>query len=173
MPRANNTPQGKLEQIPAEKVKVIVSDLISLHSLGPCKSDEEVEQRIDEYFDLCRRTSIRPGVESLSAALHIDRTCLWRWANGSGCSPRRTEAIRGAKSLINSFLEQVSLSGALNPVSSIFLLKNWANYRDTVEIEDNRGQLSARMTPDQIREQIEKDIPIDLDDVETAEIKDF
>ena len=35
------------------------------------KTDEEVEERINEYFSFCERSSIRPGIESLCLSLHI------------------------------------------------------------------------------------------------------
>lgn len=161
--RANNTPQAKIEQIAPGKVQVIVTDLLQLHEMGKCETDEEVEMRIHQYFDLCRESSIRPGIESLSAALHIDRTTLWRWEQGQGCSQRRTEAIRGAKSLIGSFLEQAAMQGQLNPVNFIFLAKNWLGYRDSVTVEPvqpNANQYSG-LTPDQIAARIEQDIPVD------------
>lgn len=164
--RANNVPQRSLDQIPPEKVKTIVTDLLQLHNMGACETDGEVEQRIQQYFQLCRETSIRPGVESLSAALHIDRTTLWRWEQGQGCSRRRTDAIRAAKSMINSFIEQAALSGLANPVTLIFLAKNWMGYSDRYlfeNVQQNTGSTYQGMTPDEIRKRIEQDIPVDDD----------
>ena len=133
--------------------------------MGACESDEEVEKRIEQYFELCRNTSIRPGVESLAAALHCDRSTIWRWEHGEGCTQRRSEAIRDAKSMISAFIEQASLQGALNPVTSIFLLKNWAGYRDQINIEQSAQplRLAPTMTPEEIAARIETDIPIDED----------
>ena len=42
-----------------------------------------------------------------------------------------------AKSFIDSFLEQVTLSGQVSPPVGIFLLKNWCSYKDTVSIEES------------------------------------
>ena len=165
MARANNTPQASLANIHPEKVQAIVSDLLQLHSLGKCETDEEVETRIEQYFELCRNTSIRPGIESLSTALHIERTTLWKWSQGIGCSARRAEAIRSAKSMIGSFLEQATMQGQINPVSGIFLSKNWLGYKDSFLFEQEVARPNTpTMTPEQIAatlEQIEKDIPID------------
>lgn len=173
MPRVNNSPTGSLEQVPAAKVKMIVTDLLQLHDMGACKSDQEVEDRIDAYFRLCQASSIRPGIESLSAALHIDRTGLWRWSNGNGCSRRRQEAVNMAKGLIAAYLEQASLQGQVNPVTGIFLMKNWLNYKDTQTLEDARTNAQRpNLTPEEIQRQLEKDIPIDDDDL-TAEVVDF
>lgn len=167
MARANNTPQRSLEQLPPEKVQMIVTDLLQLHEMGKPETDGEVETRISQYFQLCRETSIRPGIESLSAALHIDRTCLWRWEQGQGCSQRRMEAVRAAKSLINSFIEQAMMSGQINPIPALFLAKNWMGYKDSYLFEQEAARPNKPlMTPEEIEMQlkrIEQDIPIDSD----------
>lgn len=165
-------PQASIETVPAGRVQAIVTDLLQLHDMGVCKDDDEVEARIDAYFRLCQASSIRPGIESLSAALHIDRSGLWRWSKGNGCSKRRQEAVNMAKGFIAAYLEQASLQGQVNPVTGIFLMKNWLGYKDTQTVEDARANSTRpNMTPSEILEQIEKDIP--LDDVETAEVLDF
>lgn len=174
MPRPNNAPTGSLEQIPSSKVKVIVGDLLQLHELGVCQTDAEVETRISQYFQLCRETSIRPGIESLAAALHVDRTTIWRWSQGQGCSRRRQDAINGARAMIAAFLEQVTMSGQINPIPALFLLKNWCAYRDVQTIEDARTNAPRpNLTPEEIQKRIEEDIPIDTDEDITAEVIDF
>jgi hypothetical protein len=165
MARANNVPQRSLEQIPPGKVQTIITDLLQLHEMGKPETDGEVEARISQYFQLCRETSIRPGIESLSAALHIDRTTLWRWEQGQGCSQRRMEAVRAAKSLINSFIEQAMMSGTINPIPALFLAKNWMGYKDSYLFEQQGQQDTqpyAHLTPEEVRQRIEQDIPIDV-----------
>lgn len=44
--------------------------------MGRPQTDEEVANRINDYFEFCERSSIRPGIESLCMALHISRTTL-------------------------------------------------------------------------------------------------
>lgn len=130
-------------------VQRIVSSLQELHNLGKPKTDQEVEDRIKKYFEFCEHSSIRPGIESLCLALHITRQTLFRWNVGEDCTERRKEAIQSAKSFISAFIEQASISGRLNPATSIFLMKNWMNYKDTISME----QVAANDRP------INKDIP--------------
>lgn len=118
-----------------EKVKATIHSLRELNELGKPETDQEVEQRINDYFQFCEESILRPGIESLCCALHISRTTLFRWQRGEDCSRRRQELITQARGFISSFLEQVSLSGRLNPATSIFLLKNWCGYRDTISLE--------------------------------------
>lgn len=65
----NNYPQAGLDEIEPAAVQQIVSSLKELHDKGRPKTDEEVEERINEYFSFCERSSIRPGIESLSTIL--------------------------------------------------------------------------------------------------------
>ena len=132
----NNYPQSGLDDLEPAAVQQIVTSLKELHDMGRPITDEETKQRIDEYFDFCERSSLRPGIESLCMALHISRTTLFRWNNGEDCSPYKQELIQSAKSFIGAFLEQAMLGGKISPPSGIFLMKNWLSYKDTLSIEE-------------------------------------
>ena len=137
----NNLPTKKLSELESATVQSIVANVKQLYDKGRPETDEEVAQRIDEFFGLCERTSLRPGIETLCMSLHISRQTLLNWSRGDGCSRERKELINGAKAFIHAFLEQASLSGKLNPATSIFLLKNWCGYRDTVIYQAQTNEL--------------------------------
>ena len=130
-------PQTQLDDIEPSAVQEIVSSLKELHDKGKPQSDEELEQRIDDYFAFCEKSSIRPGIESLALSLHITRKTLYLWGNGEGCSSRKTEAIQSAKAFIAAFIEQSMLQGKISPPSGIFLAKNWLGYKDQISIEES------------------------------------
>lgn len=136
----NNYPQAGLDEIEPGTVQQIVTSLKELHDLGRPETDEEVAKRIDDYFEFCQRSSIRPGIESLCMSLHISRTTLFRWNNGDNCSTYRQELIQSAKSFIGAFLEQAMLGGKISPPSGIFLMKNWLSYKDAISIEESMPQ---------------------------------
>ena len=114
-----------------------------------------MKERIDMFFQFCEDSSVRPGVQALCTALHISRTTLFRWSNGEDCDGERREIVSMAKSFIDSFLEQVTLSGQVSPPVGIFLLKNWCNYKDTIGIEEN-------VTHGETRRVLPADAKIDL-----------
>lgn len=136
----NNYPQAGLDDLEPATVQQIVTSLKELHDMGRPKTDDEVAKRIDDYFDFCQRSSIRPGIESLCMSLHISRTTLFRWNNGEDCSTYRQELIQSAKSFIGAFLEQAMLGGKISPPSGIFLMKNWLSYKDAISIEESMPQ---------------------------------
>lgn len=133
----NSYPQGQIDDMEPGTVKEIVSSLKNPHDKGNPQTDEEIEHRIDEYFSFCQQSSIRPGIESLCLSLHISRTTLFNWNNGTGCSEKCQELIQSAKSFIAAYIEQALLSGKASPPSGIFLMKNWLSYKDTVSIEES------------------------------------
>lgn len=133
----NSYPQGQIEDVEPSTVREIVTSLKELHDRGKPQTDEEIKQRIDEYFSFCQQSSIRPGIESLCLSLHISRTTLFNWNNGTNCSAKCQEYIQSAKAFIAAYIEQAVLGGKISPPSGIFLMKNWLNYRDTISLEDN------------------------------------
>lgn len=146
----NNYPTANLENLPKEYTKEIVESLMELYSKGRPKTDEEVEKRLDEYFELCEKSSIRPGIESMRMALATSRQSLLNWENGIGCSEKRQELIIKAKGFVVAFLEQLMLNNRIFPGSGIFFLKNWANYKDNVEISTLENNSVAQLSREEI-----------------------
>ena len=65
----NKYPQVALEEIEPGDVQKMVTTLKELHDMGKPKKDEEVAERINMYFEFCKNTSLRPGVEGLCMAV--------------------------------------------------------------------------------------------------------
>lgn len=96
------------------------------------------------YTNIQRTASLRPGVETLRTALHVSRSTLYEWSQGRNCSSERAEIIQGAKSIIDSFLEQAMLSGKVNPATGIFYCKNWLGYHDSISLEESLPMTSTQ-----------------------------
>lgn len=134
---AGKSPQSQLTEMNPAKVQAIIHSLRELYDMGKPETNLELKERIDMFFQFCEESSIRPGIQALCTALHISRTTLFRWSKGEDCDRERQEIISMAKSFIDSFLEQVTMSGQVSPPVGIFLLKNWCSYKDTVSIEES------------------------------------
>jgi len=96
----------------------------------------QVNQRVTEYFTICARNDMKPSVASLALAFGVERTTLWKWANGveiNKCAEVRN-SIKKAYAIINAQMEDLMQSGKINPVSGIFLMKNNMGYHDNQEI---------------------------------------
>lgn len=158
-------PQKALDLIPADAVREMVGSLRELHDLGIPRTDEEVRDRVTSYFEFCEHSSIRPGIESLCLSLHITRNTLFKWVRGIGCSLERQEIAETAKQMCIAYIECATLSGRLNPASSIFALKNWAGYRDSISWEDAtpRKQDPYILSPEEIAKRIPNYLQEDAD----------
>lgn len=150
MPRGT-PPQAALENIEPSKVQKVVSSLRELHEMGKPQTDEETEERIMLYARYCEQSLIRPGIEALCYSLHITRTTLHRWAAGENCSARKQDAIQSAMQFVTAFIEQAGLNGAINPVSFIFLMKNWGcGYSDQYSINQGMQETKHIITSDEL-----------------------
>ena len=164
----SNFPTRQLEDLPSDVVKTTVKSLSDLYQMGKPETDAEVQERIDKYFAFCEASSLRPGIESLALSLCVSRTTLFNWQNGIGCSKERQDIIIKAKLFVSAFLEQIMLNNKVYPGTGIFLLKNWCNYRDAVEIESQNSQSSPAMTQAEIQS-IAKSVSL-MPDRDIAEI---
>lgn len=132
-----------------------VNSLMELRSKGKPQNANELQSRIDDYFRFCSRTGFRPALESLSLSLGVSRVTFWQWRNGSR-GEDWAEICESAAQMIITFLEACMMQGKLNPVTSIFLLKNIAGYSDaqTLEIKRNDPIHDVQMSIEDIASRI-------------------
>lgn len=117
---------------------------------------EQMKDRISLYFQYCIDNDIRPGVEAMALAIGTTRRSICAWANGTDRLELQ-DTILKAKQVIAAYLEAISLSGQINPATSIFLLKNWFDYKDntTTEIQIKPLRFGENMTNEEIENMIE------------------
>ena len=99
------------------------------------ENEQEVAQRIDEYFRICGEYDHKPSVEGMALALNVDRRRLWEIREGhKGKNPAVSDTIKKAMKLLQLYLADCMQNGKINPVSGIFLLKNNFAYQDKQEV---------------------------------------
>lgn len=86
----------------------------------PCKSDNEVADRIELYFNECAEYGIIPKWETLALALGITRAAIWKWATGQSGSPARQRMVQRAKDILSAVDAELVQTGKVNPVVYIF-----------------------------------------------------
>lgn len=131
------------------------------------KDAAAMADRVNWYFQFCVDHDERPCVYGLCLALGCARQSLLNWENENS---ERGKVVRRAKDIIRYTLEKWSLSGKLNPATSIFWAKNLLGYSDTIKIEASRDEGDiASLSPEEIARQIEENIPVDSVDAEYTE----
>lgn len=108
------------------------------------KNVDEVMERIKVYLDIYAKYDLKPTVVGFALALNgKDRRWLWAVANDKPYGqagklvdlPREVvDAIKKTYKFLEMLWENYMNSGAINPVSGIFLGKNHFGYRDQSEV---------------------------------------
>ena len=93
----------------------------------------QVQQRINEYFELCGQNDMKPTVKGFCNSLRIGRTTLFEWKRGTFRAGTHQAIILQAYDLLEELWENSMQNGKINPVSGIFLGKNNFNYADKQE----------------------------------------
>jgi hypothetical protein len=154
--------------------------------MAPAKyTVEELEDKINDYFDMINNQEGKvnpPTLYDLSDYLEVDRTTLWRWAEGKTMqnSPGyATVAKRARNRILSWWVRQLGLPG--RPTTGIiFYLKNVAGWADKQEVKhehsgaiDHRPDLS-QLPPQQAKALLEavKNSKKDKDDVIDIEADD-
>lgn len=131
---------------------------------------QQVRDAIINYFASCQRNNTRPGNLGLYAALGMSRqdfNDVIRGKNKSKVNPACIDMLKKANRSIGAYRENLALNGKINPVTYIFMGKNYDGLTDTQQIEVSAAPTpAASMTPEEVAKQIEQDIPIDAEYIE-------
>lgn len=131
-----NFPQAVPPEEP-ETVKRVLSECLHWYEAGTvsrCETDEDIEDRTLDFFRHCADIGERPSVEKYCLALGYARNTVFEWEQGLHCTPRRSNIIKNAKSVIASYDAAMVSEGKMNPVPYIFRAKNFYSMKDQTDI---------------------------------------
>lgn len=100
------------------------------------KSKEELQEKINKYFEQCRKNNKPYTVTGLALALDLDRKALINY----GKNEEFSNTIKKAKAIVENYLEENLVSGQGNSTGIIFNLKNnygWKDKQENINIETN------------------------------------
>lgn len=141
--RPKKSEQMSVQTEPGDNAKYL---LVSMTLAGLPKVDlrnsEEVQNRLNEFFQIHADNDMKPTVAGMGLALGVDRRRLWEIKNGvpkGGITPYELptatlDAIKRAYEIIENLMENYMQNGKINPVSGIFLMKNNFGYQDKTEM---------------------------------------
>lgn len=120
---------------------------------------EDLEKEISDFFEICSRTDTVPTVTSLALWLGCNRDTIYAHANNSN-SPY-SDVMKRTINYMHSVMENGTVDGKINPVTYIFLSKNYYGMRDdkniTVTPTGPSQDTNSPETIDAIRKQIEEE----------------
>jgi hypothetical protein len=164
-----NFPSSKNAQLErsvpdAESRKQLVSGILkntlAIYKQVPCKTDEEVEERIFQYFIYCGDNGVLPTVEGMALALGVHRQTIYDWETGKAC-PSRGIIIKRAKEAIAEIDAQLVAQNKLPQVAYIFRAKNYYGMSDKTEVQVNNVKFDA-ISEEELKREIRSTI-IDAD----------
>lgn len=95
------------------------------------KSVEEVEEKINAYFNYCEEKEKPYTMSGLAYYLEVSRQTLVNYSN----KDEYFDTIKKARDKVQMQLEENALSNKANPTFTIFNLKNNFDWKDKMEVE--------------------------------------
>lgn len=122
-------------------------------------SIEQLEDDLDDYIDLCRRTNTTPTVASVGLWLDCDRDTIYNHANNPNSIYFGT--CKKIISMCHVALENRAIGNGMNSVLYMFLGKNYFGLKDdkniTVTPATSGSTTNSQETMDAIQKQIEEE----------------
>ena len=122
-------------------------------------SMEQLKEDIGSYFDACNEYDIMPTVANLALWLGVNVDTLYEHKNNS-MSPF-SEVIKNVFNYMHTLMQGGTLSGDINPVTYIFLSKNYYGMRDDKNIQvsatNDSSSPNAQETASALRKQLEEE----------------
>lgn len=144
----------------ADDVRRIGKNLLYWYNKPKAVTDEEIAERLQEYFVRTLENGEMLTVEAMSLALGYNRQTIWRWETGEeGSTPARRDLIKKAKEILASFDAQLVQENKVNPTTYIFRAKNYFGLRDTQEhVLTPNNPLGDHTDPSDIQKRLEEGI---------------
>lgn len=146
----------------------VIGELRKSWRMQKVNSNQELIERIDEYFEMIQDREVPPTVEEMALYCGYTASTLTDWQNGRNKGFRdepepgltTSMIIKKAKEFLHAFDAVMAETGRINFLAYCFRSKNYYNMVDKTEItvspnEDSRPP----MTPDEIAELAKKNLP--------------
>ena len=157
--------RGKIDP---ELTKEIGAELMYWYTKPKAVADDEIAERLAEYFERTFGEGKLPTVEGMCLALGYAKETIWRWETGAeGSTPVRRDLIKKAKHLIATYDANLVTEGKVHPTTYIFRSKNYYGMKDEVEhIITPNNPLGDAASPEEIKKRLSEGIPEDIIDME-------
>lgn len=137
-----NFPQAQLQLLEQDDdkreflAKAIKNNMVFFNmGVTPVKSDEELAERLNQFFMICAETQQIPSVEKMANCLGYHRQTLWDWETGRNkLGPNTSYIIKQAKQVLASIDAELAQEGKTQPVIYIFRAKNFYGMKEQQDV---------------------------------------
>lgn len=142
-------------------VSQLLSEALTEYRQPRVKSNEELIERIDDYFCRCAQRGQVPTVEemSLSTGYSISTVMDWEIGRNKGFSPETSLIIKKAKGYLQTFDAKLVIAGKMNFLAYCFRAKNYYGMRDQQEVMITpNNPLGEATSPEELRRKYLEDV---------------
>lgn len=122
-------------------------------------SIEQLQTDMSEYFNVCDKYGVMPTISNLALWLNVNPDTLYEHRNNPN-SPF-SEIIKNTFNYLHSIMQDGTLAGEINPVTYIFLSKNYYGMRDDKNIQvsaaSDNSPINNQETMSAIQKQLEEE----------------
>ena len=135
----NNFPASRVAVETADDkalVSKLLTEVLVEYKQPKVQNDEELAERINEYFMRCAMNGQVPTVEEMCMSTGYAQSTIWDWETGrrQGFSNSTAEVIKKAKDVLKTFDAKLVISGKLNFLAYCFRAKNYYGMVDKQEM---------------------------------------
>lgn len=167
--RKGHLPPGVLEvDEDDDKAKTrskVMTDLMKWYTLPKAEDDEEIEKRIELFFEVCAMNGEYPSIEKLHLAIGYGRSTVHDWMSGMILvSERRRNAVKRAYEMIHATEAELATNFQIQPVVYMFRSKNYFGMSDKQEVQHIvQDPLGAKVDSKELEAFVGQSIVIDAE----------
>lgn len=137
-----------------EIIQRLLEETLVAYQMPKVKNDEELAQRIDDYFRMCASRGQIPTVEEmcLCTGYAVSTVGGWETGHSGGFSPETSAIIKKAKDYMKTFDAKLVIAGKQNPIVYFFRAKNYYGMVDKKEVVVTPNQNTDELTPEQLQQ---------------------
>lgn len=150
-------------------IKKVGTSIMRWWKREPVKTEDELAERLDEFFVTCIENDEIPTFEKLCLAIGYTRGSVLFWETGEvKCTPTWLSLIKKAKEVLANFEAELAASGEIDRTVYIFRSKNYFGMRDEVVLANQSvNPLGDLTNPKAVKARIEasmpKEIPVEIE----------
>lgn len=132
----------------ANTVNEKIKWLMFSQELGKPDTDEEVWQRICDFWHMCSQTGEVPQKSDFYLYLGVAQSTVGAWREGKGCSRERAEMIQRFDDMYNSVRDSIADKGLINTIAYIWQSKQFQNYCEPTQRMEITSHNPMQQFPD-------------------------
>lgn len=161
-----NFPNAKMEVKTSEDralVSKLLTEVLTEYRQTKVKSDEELKERLSDYFARCAMNGQTPTVEEMAMCTGYTYDTVYDWETGRnhGFSPETSDIIKKSKNFMRTFDAKLVISGKMNFLAYCFRAKNYYGMVDKQEmVFTPNTTLGEQLSPEQLQKKYLEDTEI-------------